>query len=213
LLDYYPGAPAGRTQINLPCTSRGHLEILVEQKRGDELVTLRNYLYGLVIKGNTFNGMERLEFIAQELSGLLDSDDSDEYTRSHRYALYCPLSAHFEYEGKLYAGTITPHALQQENPQQYRALYSFGSLLFKDPLDRDIAVMCELSGTEGGLPAEIVLRKQSGLVESPVFHLPDVGELTKAEIPNLETLKKYLHFVEDNFEFGLEYLAYFGSRA
>ena len=42
---------------------------------------------------------------------------------------------------------------------------------------------------------------------------PGVGELTKAEIPDLETLKKYLHFVEGNFEFGLEYIAHFGSRA
>jgi hypothetical protein len=40
-----------------------------------------------------------------------------------------------------------------------------------------------------------------------------VGELTKTQIPDLESLKKYLHFVEDNFEFGQEYIAYFGSRA
>jgi hypothetical protein len=192
---------------------QSYLETLVEHEKREELATLRNYLYGLVMRGNTFTGKERLEFLTQELTGLLDSDSKDEYARSHRYALYCPLSAHFEHEGRLYAGTITPHALQVEQPEQYKSLYSFGRLVFEDPLDRDIAVMCELSSDEESLSAESILRKETGLVESPTFYIPAVGALTKAEIPDLETLKKYLHFVEDNFEFGLEYIAYFGSRA
>ena len=192
---------------------QAHLETLVEQEKGEELVALRNYLYGLVMKGNTFTGKERMQFLAEELLDFLCSDNRDQYAQSHRYALYCPLAAHFEHEGTLYAGMITPPALQAEKPEQYKALYSFGRLVFEDPLDRDIAVMCELSGDEGGLSAKSVLRKESGLVENAVFHLPGVGEFTKAEIPDLETLKKYLHFVEGNFEFGLEYIAHFGSRA
>ncbi len=190
-----------------------YIEELVAEEKASEMTQLRDYLYGLVMKGNTLSGKERQNFLAEELTGFLDSENKQSYAQAHRYAIYCPLSAHFEYKGKLYSATITPKALQTEKPEQYQALYTFGRLVFEDPLDRDIAVMCELSGETGGLSAESVLREESGIVENPVFHLPGVGAVTKAEIPDLDSLKNYLTFVEDNFEFGLEYIEHFGNRA
>jgi hypothetical protein len=178
------------------------------------LEKLRDYLYSLNIKSNQYQGVERLELLESELAKFLASDDKLSFMKENRYALYTPLEAYFEYEGKLIRGLISPKALQLESPEAYEVYYYFDGLTFKDELVRDIAVMCELSSSfENSLLARELIKEKDGVLVNPVFTLPDGNEIKAEEIKSLEDLRKVLIFSDDDFKYGLEYLAFHGREA
>jgi hypothetical protein len=136
---------------------------------------------------------------------------------------------HFDYlrtEGDSFRGLhsnySSPKALYEESPDEYSVIYRFGDLTFENELDRDIAVMLDLSTLKGETEAitpERTLPLSKTPYTTPTFTLPN-GETFSTHkkvgtrlITNLNELKELIHFKEGYFEFGTEWISYYGNRA
>ena len=192
-----------------------YIRELVDQDAGFALEDLRNYLYGLVMKANKSQGADRLGFIAEELSGLLaiEADERCNYMKPHSYALYSPLEAYCEYEGKLWRDLIEVRTLDLERPGQYELRHYLNNLSFEKQVDRDIAVVLEM--TEDGFRTEDLLEEsESGKYDEALFRLPNGETLASRAsaltadhiIDSIDDLKILFDFAAGDFEFAKEFI-------
>jgi hypothetical protein len=192
-----------------------YLRELVENDAGFELEEVRNYLYGLVMKANKLFGKLRLEFIATELTNLFaeTGESRRAYMKTHNYALYSPLEAYCEYKGKLWRDLIEVRALDKERPGQYQLRHSLNDLCFKNQIDRDTAVVLEM--TEEAWRAEDLLNySETGNYEQAMFSLPS-GKTLASRVSGLEPdhvidsindLRPLFKFAPGDFEFAKEFI-------
>lgn len=192
-----------------------YLKDLVKQDDGIELENLRNYLYGLLMKSNQLQNDDRMDFIASELSQLYlnKPEDRRDFMRSHTYALYSPLEAYCEHNGHLWRDLITVKGLDSERPGQYQLSYYLNNLRFPNQIDRDIAVVLEM--TEDGFRTEDLLEEsESGKYDEALFRLPNGETLASRAsaltadhiIDSIDDLKILFDFAAGDFEFAKEFI-------
>jgi hypothetical protein len=192
-----------------------HIKDLVETNKAEELEVLRGYLYGLVIKANSFKSDERISFIQDELEGFLASDDHLAFAKEHCYAWYAPLEAYVEYEGKLCRELICPKALIEEKPDAFSLNYQLGDIGFEDFRDIDLAVKMEMSGLDdsSGLNIDNLLVQDQRHFNKAIFTLPD-GETVSCHedlnpdhlIQNPGDIRSVLDFSDGNYEFAESFI-------
>jgi hypothetical protein len=198
------------------------LERFADQKDGAILGTLRDYFYSANVRARSLNIEEKRPFLKDSLDQIIAADESELETillaRINR--CFPSLEAHFYHQGQLYRGFISPQALQHEDPLRFQVYYQFGDLTFQHGIDRDIAVMIELSDSftpsiraSGALPSKQYYHR------APVFQLPGGIKLTSNRncreagtilIESLEDMKEAFKYSGDLFEFGLQYIGRYG---
>ncbi|MDD9897704.1 MAG: hypothetical protein OXU45_01760, partial [Candidatus Melainabacteria bacterium] len=187
----------------------------VEANNGEGLEAMRDYLYGLVIKANSFNGDDRIKFIQEELGGLYASDDAGNYMKEHSYALYASLEAYVEYEGKLCRELICPKALVKEEPDVYSLNYQLGDLCFENLCDLDLAVKIEMSGCDDSqsLNVDDLVPEDEKQFDKAIFTLPSGETISCHEdlspdhlVRSPDEAKEVLDFNDGNFEFAESFI-------
>jgi hypothetical protein len=179
------------------------------------LRNMRDYLYTLIDEGNTKRGSARLTFIRNKLQQVINAAYEDKETfasflSSHKKVAYAPTEAYFMFNDQLYRGFIDVHDLHEENPEKYTMIYSFGNVEFTNELDRNIAVMIELS--EFGINIENCLETPLTLQDKPIFRLPNGKSISQQkiagvnQIASLEDVKKILQISDDDYAFGRMYI-------
>ncbi|MDD3896780.1 MAG: hypothetical protein PHU04_02990 [Candidatus Peribacteraceae bacterium] len=192
------------------------LEIMAaaESSDADLLLCIRNHLYAYSEEANDLKGKYRIDFFQQKLSELLrqivNEDERGNLLSSIPKHRYSTLLAHFEHDGQLYRGYISPADLQSEQAERYQTLYYFDGLPFVSRLDRDIAVMIECSDVGDNVRKLI---RGDDFVNHPIFECTDGTRITSHEDPNavqvqnISELKNTIPFSGDMFEFGEQYIA------
>ncbi len=189
---------------------------LAESGATEDLRTLRDYFYGLVMSANKYQGQKRLKLIQERLREFNSQADKIKYASQNCTALYSPLEAHFYFRGDLYRALITPKALCEDDPGQYSRVYKFDQLRFINEIDRNIAVMSELGNFDGHFHrAEDFLGfdEDDNFME-PIFCLPDgrtvcsraSQEEADIVIDNLDDLRRIFNISDEDFSFGQKYI-------
>jgi hypothetical protein len=186
----------------------------------EKLRTLRDALHSAVTRATDSVGSERTEMINMSLNSIRNSLQSLDALNAHATWSFPNLKATFEYEGIVYTGRISiPEYQSENNGERYSLVYTFASSKFRQALDRDIAIMIELSQ---GYQREfqVVEKPRDGILKEPIFILPDGRTLTTREgtdasttISNLNEIQAILSFPEGYYDWGLAYIAAFGVRA
>ncbi len=186
--------------------------------RGDSLALYRDYFNSLLVEANERDGPERVSFLAEALSELDSTppDDCASWLLQHTRFAFQPLHAHFHYDGTLYRGRINIPQLTREDPARYQTLHLLGNVAFTDVLDRDVAVVLEVSGLIRRVEESLLSPAQRHA--APVFRLNDGRTLSThpgaatQTVRSLEQLRDELAVPQDVHQFALSYIGWFGDR-
>jgi hypothetical protein len=198
--------------------------IYVEQKDSIMLGHLRDYLYSGLDVAYGQRGTARTTTVNTLLENLMNApwgerENTLACLKKETACCFIPTVACYEYKGQLYSGHISIPALLQETPSRGRLLHYFADLHFTNRADRDLAIMLELSqevATTSRTCTTLLQSASEQIIENAVFTLSDGRKFTTSpyegahRIEELSQLSTYLHFPDDAFEFGQQFIAFCG---
>jgi len=176
------------------------------------LTLLRDFMYQKLDEANQKRSDGRKGFITGTLGEVtsLSREDLIEHLSKNIERSFAPLEAHFYQGSKLYRGFIHPKELEDEQPSRYQTIYYFGDVQFTSELDRNIAILIELSGQVRRI--ESILRKPNDLQDHPLFVMPSGlkisadGHSDAMNVGSLDRARDFLRIDQKTYSFALDYI-------
>jgi len=206
----------------------------------NEVRFLRNFrdaLYNINDQANDKTGIDRKIFIKEKLKLLSrkaeeEKGGNNNENNSCRYASLNELlqapefngiqfhnrEAFFEWNGQIYHNYISVKELADEEPGRLLLHSMFGDTEFTNELDRNLAVMIELSDFKIRVEDSIENYQRNKVLKNPIFKLPNGKryctsyDILKTNpdiivIHSLEDTKGKLNIPDDDYNFGIQYIA------